>query len=209
MDAIGAVSSALELYRVRHCSRPAAGAAHREQESLLLLLIEIGLIEHAPRLLFKELMQRERAAGDPAALHVRSARLRAGAPALLGFLLLRLAHVRPTKLPEFGSRKPRTGDKGFEFGPHDRRGHAGKVGDLGKPRVRARNHVLAADQARKPHDPLRHQLGMLDNVGGMADRKRDMNHAIIKTKAFHQVPLMLMAGISEFNREGAGAYAQV
>ena len=60
---------------------------------LLLLLVEIGSIEHAPRLLLEQLMQRNSTAGDLARLHFRIGRGRAGAPAPLGFLLLRLAHV--------------------------------------------------------------------------------------------------------------------
>jgi hypothetical protein len=37
----------------------------------------------------------------------------------------------------------------------------------------AGEHVLAADQLGVAHQPLGHQIGMLDEIGAMADDTRD------------------------------------
>jgi hypothetical protein len=47
--------------------------------------------------------------------------------------------------------------------------HAGEIGHLRKSAVGAGDHVLAPDQTGKPRDALGDQLGMLDDVGGVAD----------------------------------------
>ena len=40
---------------------------------------------------------------------------------------------------------------------------------LGETAIGRSNDVLAADQLREADDALRHQLGMLDDVGGVTD----------------------------------------
>ena len=45
--------SALELGRERHGAGAAARAAHGDQDVLLLLLVEVGAVEHLPRLLLE------------------------------------------------------------------------------------------------------------------------------------------------------------
>ena len=52
------VRSAPELDGIGHGPGPAARAAHGDQDVLLLLLVEIGAIEHPPRLLLEQLVQR-------------------------------------------------------------------------------------------------------------------------------------------------------
>src|SRR5215831_5151281 len=56
--------SPLELDRIRHRAGAAAGAAHGDQDVLLLLLVEIATVEHLPSLLLEQLVQREAAVGD-------------------------------------------------------------------------------------------------------------------------------------------------
>src|SRR5215467_10620916 len=48
-----------ELSGERHPAGTAAGAAHSDQDILLLLLVEVEAIEHRARLLLKQLMQRQ------------------------------------------------------------------------------------------------------------------------------------------------------
>ena len=56
--------SSLELDRVRHGAGSAAGAAHGDQDVLLLLLVEVGSGEHLSRLLLEQVMEREPAVRD-------------------------------------------------------------------------------------------------------------------------------------------------
>src|SRR6516165_11782993 len=51
----------LELGGERHRASAATGAAHGDENVLLLLLVEVGAIEQLPRLLFEQRVQRERA----------------------------------------------------------------------------------------------------------------------------------------------------
>ena len=55
---------ALELGGKRHPAGAAAGTAHGDEDALLLLLVEIGAVEHLARLLLKQLVQREITDGD-------------------------------------------------------------------------------------------------------------------------------------------------
>src|SRR5215470_8243478 len=56
--------SAPELRGERHGAGAAAGAAHGNEDVLLLLLVEVGTVEHLPRLLLEQFVQRERAVGN-------------------------------------------------------------------------------------------------------------------------------------------------
>src|SRR5262249_23240240 len=51
----------LELGGERHCAGAATGAAHGDENVLLLLLVEIGSVEQLSRLLLEQRVQRERA----------------------------------------------------------------------------------------------------------------------------------------------------
>src|SRR5262245_12735827 len=57
----------------------------------------------------------------------------------------------------------------LELRPHDARVNALRERALGKAAVGAAQDVLSADDAGEPHQAFRHQLGMLHDVGGMAD----------------------------------------
>src|SRR5436190_23334222 len=64
----------------RHGATPATGTAHREQNFLLLLLVEIGAIDELPRLLLEQRMERQAA--------IRNLILRSGRCSGLGMALL-------------------------------------------------------------------------------------------------------------------------
>src|SRR5262249_41066943 len=51
----------LELGGERHCAGAATGAAHGDENILLLLLVEIGPVKQLSRLLLEQRVQRERA----------------------------------------------------------------------------------------------------------------------------------------------------
>src|SRR5580704_14958996 len=49
----------LDLGGERHAAGPAAGARRGNHDFLLLLLVEVGAVEHGPDLLLEQVMQRE------------------------------------------------------------------------------------------------------------------------------------------------------
>jgi hypothetical protein len=55
----------LQLRRKRHPAGPAAGAAHGDEDALLLLVVEVGAVEHGAGLALEELVERQ-VAGDNA-----------------------------------------------------------------------------------------------------------------------------------------------
>src|ERR1700716_2887726 len=62
--------------------------------------------------------------------------------------------------PELLAGESRAVDQSLQLRPHDLRMHARKVGDLREAAIGARDHVLAADQTRQPHDTLGDELRM-------------------------------------------------
>jgi hypothetical protein len=54
----------LQLSRKRKSARPAARATHPDQDALLLLIVEVGAVEHDAGLLLKQLMQGQVAGHD-------------------------------------------------------------------------------------------------------------------------------------------------
>jgi hypothetical protein len=58
-------SSPLQLRRKRHSAGPAAGAAQGDEDALLLLVVEVGAVEHGAGLALKEFVERQ-VAGDNA-----------------------------------------------------------------------------------------------------------------------------------------------
>jgi len=56
--------SPLQLRGKAHPARPAAWAAHADQDGLLLLVVEIGALQHGRGLLLKQRVQREVAGED-------------------------------------------------------------------------------------------------------------------------------------------------
>jgi hypothetical protein len=55
----------LQLRRKRHPARPAAGAAQGDEDALLLLVVEVGALQHGAGLALKEFVERQ-VAGDDA-----------------------------------------------------------------------------------------------------------------------------------------------
>src|SRR5882757_6059315 len=74
-----------------------------------------------------------------------------------------------TAAPQFGTGYSGTFRQRTQLGPHDRGVHPLGKGALREAAVGAAQHILAADDLGEPNEALRHQLGMLDDVGGVAD----------------------------------------
>ena len=55
----------LQLRRKRHPAGPAAGAAHGDEDTLLLLVVEVGALQHGAGLALEEFVERQ-VAGDDA-----------------------------------------------------------------------------------------------------------------------------------------------
>ena len=74
---------------------------------------------------------------------------------------------------------------------------------LGEAAIGAGDDVLAPDQPGEAHDALGHQLGMLDDVGGVADDAGDQHLARRQLDAFPHPPFMLVARIGALDDIGA------
>src|SRR5579862_2655914 len=59
------VSPPLQLRRKAHPARPTARAAHGDEDALLLLVVEVGAVEHGAGLALKQFVERQ-VAGDDA-----------------------------------------------------------------------------------------------------------------------------------------------
>src|SRR3954463_12980247 len=70
--------------------------------------------------------------------------------------------------PQLLGRKPRAFSERLQLRPLDARMHPLMGRLLRKAAVGARDHVLAADKFRQPHDALADQFRMLDHVADMA-----------------------------------------
>src|SRR5215475_2461185 len=75
---------------------------------------------------------------------------------------------------------------------------------LGKAAVGTGKHVFPPDELRKPHDALRHQLGMLDQVGRMGDNAGDEDRSFRRLDVLPHGPFMLMAYVRRFEKIGTG-----
>src|SRR6266700_4185654 len=60
----------LDLGGERHAAGPAARTGGGDQNALLMLLVEVGAIEHAPHLPLKKIVQRQAAQFEPIVLHI-------------------------------------------------------------------------------------------------------------------------------------------
>src|ERR1700751_865617 len=74
--------------------------------------------------------------------------------------------------------------------------------------VGARNDILATNQASETQDPLRYQLRMFDNVGGMANNPWDKYLALRKFYLLPHAPFVLVAHIGGLNQISTGAYLE-
>jgi hypothetical protein len=80
----------------------------------------------------------------------------------------------------------------------------GAEGALGKAAVGAGKHVFPPDEFGKPHDALRHQLGMLDQVGRMGDDAGDEHRSLRRLDVLPHLPFMLMPHVRRFEQIGTG-----
>src|SRR4051794_586172 len=76
-------------------------------------------------------------------------------------------------------------------------------GDIGmdtpaKATVGRGDHPLAAHDVGEAQDPLRHQLRVLDDIGGMADHTGQHQLVVRQADLLPQLPLMLMADVASF-----------
>jgi hypothetical protein len=73
---------------------------------------------------------------------------------------------------------------------------------LGEPAVGARHDPVPADELRQAHDALRHELGMLDHVGGVADHPRREHLALGQSHALPHAPFVLVARVRALDEIG-------
>ena len=86
--------------------------------------------------------------------------------------------------------------------------HAAVERALGEAAVGPGDDVLAPDQPRQPHDALRHQLGMLDHIGGVADHAGNEHLARRQLRGLPHPPFVLVARIGAFDDIGADLHAE-
>ena len=72
-------------------------------------------------------------------------------------------------IPQLRAGEARALHERVKLGPHDAWMDAPVERALGETAIGAGNKILPSDQAPKAHDPLGDELGMLDDIGGMAD----------------------------------------
>src|SRR5579862_3325993 len=91
-----------------------------------------------------------------------------------------------------------------EFGPADR-----LVPDPGaEPAIGAGQHVLAADETGIAHQPLGHQIGVLDEVGAVADNAGNEDRAVGQLDLLEDAPFVLVARVGGLDRIAAGVDAE-
>src|SRR4030088_1187648 len=74
--------------------------------------------------------------------------------------------------------------------------HAGEIGHLREAAIRARNHVLAPDQASQSNDAFGNQFGMLDDVGCMAYHAGDQHRILGQLEVLPQPPFVFVRGLA-------------
>src|SRR5712691_6851497 len=77
------------------------------------------------------------------------------------------------RAPELVAGSPRALGQGPRLGPRDAPAHRVVVREGAEPAVGSGDDVLPAHRARGARDPVRHQLGMLDEVGRGVDDAGD------------------------------------
>src|SRR5258708_34825872 len=97
--------------------------------------------------------------------------------------------------PQLPAREPRAFHQRLELRPHDAGVDPAVHRTLGEAAVGAGDDVLAADQAGEPHDPVAHQFGVLDGVGGMADDARPQYFAGRQLDLLPYPPAVLVARV--------------
>src|SRR5262249_37479149 len=68
--------------------------------------------------------------------------------------------------------------------------------------IGAGNDVLTTNEAREAHDAVGDELGMLDDIGRVADDTRDENLARGQRRRLPELPLVLVARVGRLDRVG-------
>src|SRR5215813_4703650 len=138
----------------------------------------------------------------------RSMRSRAWTPPKL-LLIPRISSRAPIgSRPEPLAGQPRPFRQHPELLPHDARVHARSREALGKSTIDAGDDVLASDQPRVAHDPLGHQLRMLDAVRRVGDDARDDDLARRKLQVLPDMILVLVARVRGLERKRSRLYLE-
>ena len=66
--------------------------------------------------------------------------------------------------------------------------------------IGAGNNVLAANRVRVSEDPVGHELGVLDHVGGVADDARDKDFTVRQFDVAPDLVLVLVPDVAGFDR---------
>src|SRR6516165_8447374 len=112
--------------------------------------------------------------------------------------------LRPRlRRPQLFASEPGARDQCFELGPGELRMDAPAEAAIG-----AGNDVLAPHDAGKSQDAVGDELGMLDDVGGVADDPRDQDLALGQFDVLPNSPFVRVANIARLDRERAGAHLQ-
>ena len=98
-------------------------------------------------------------------------------------------------------RKPRAFGECGELRPNQILMQAGA-----QPAIGAGDHVVAPDRYGEVANPLRDQLGMLDEVGGVADHARHDDLAGGQLDVLPQPPFVLVTNIAGFETAGLRAH---
>ena len=106
------------------------------------------------------------------------------------------------------AREPRSLDERLQLGPHDRGVDTTVERALGEAAIGAREDVLAANEAADAHEPFGHELGVLDDVGRMADHAGGDSLALWKAHRFPHAPLVLVPRVGAFNQVSSRAHFQ-
>src|SRR5262245_43595043 len=110
--------------------------------------------------------------------------------------------------PQLLARDPRAVDERLELRPDDARVHFLRAGKRGEAAIGACDHVLAPHDLGVTPDPLRNQLRMLDQHGGVADDAGNERLALGELRRLPYLPFVLVARIAGLERIGAGADLQ-
>src|SRR5215469_1358286 len=113
-------------------------------------------------------------------------------------------HAMRRLSPQDLRRTPRALGQRLELGPADRR-----VADpRAESAIGAGEHIRAPDQPRIAHEALGDQIGMLDEVGAVADDAGDERCAFGELYFLEDAPFVLVAGVRGLDRIAASAHAE-
>src|SRR5580704_7818500 len=93
--------------------------------------------------------------------------------------------------PQFVGREPGAGDERFELGPDELR-----MNSAAEAAIRAGNDVLAPRDPGEIEDAVGDDLGMLDDVGGVADDTRNQDLPFGQLDIPPDLPLVLVTDVA-------------